>query len=215
MRCLCGRVHSQANKAQLLSISYRTTEHHCPIVPLPPVCYSPVLTSKHLPSSNIRLGCPCFVLQRTKHLWTTIAAKNTMLHCLDRKNKTYSYKYIPYIKSAYVGKLSKTCIKTALVVLYIYIYIYIYIADRASQYIYLNINQLDARNFIMSLSCLYMFRAHVLIVRRPWPYTYRCDDTRRCIVQIWPDDEHMCSKHIEAWNKLIIKFSASSWLILR
>ena len=25
--------------------------------------------------------------------------------------------------------------------------------------------------------------------------------------------EHMCSKHVEAWNK-IIKFSASSWLIL-
>ena len=46
--------------------------------------------------------------------------------------------------------------------------------------------------------------------------TYRCDDTRCCIVQFWPpDDEHVCSKHIEAWNKLIIKFSASSWLILR
>ena len=30
-----------------------------------------------------------------------------------------------------------------------------------------------------------------------------------------PDDEHMCSKHVEAWNKLITKFSASSWLILR
>ena len=28
------------------------------------------------------------------------------------------------------------------------------------------------------------------------------------------DDEHMCSKHVKAWNKLIIKFSASSWLIL-
>ena len=25
----------------------------------------------------------------------------------------------------------------------------------------------------------------------------------------------MCSKHVEAWNKLIIKLSASSWLILR
>ena len=30
-----------------------------------------------------------------------------------------------------------------------------------------------------------------------------------------PDDEHLFSKHVEAWNKLIIKFSASSWLILR
>jgi len=27
------------------------------------------------------------------------------------------------------------------------------------------------------------------------------------------DDEHVCSKHVEARNKLIIKFSASSWLI--
>ena len=80
-----------------------------------------------------------------------------------------------------------------------------------------------------------MFRAHVLIVRRPKLYytvsgiittiggrpvhgtaTYRCDDTRGCIVQFWhPDDGHVCSKHVEARNKLIIKFSASSWLILR
>ena len=46
--------------------------------------------------------------------------------------------------------------------------------------------------------------------------TYRCDDTRDCIVQFWPpDDEHLCSKHVDAENKLIIKFSASSWLILR
>jgi len=29
------------------------------------------------------------------------------------------------------------------------------------------------------------------------------------------DDEHMCSKHVEAWNKLTVKqkFCASSWLI--
>ena len=32
--------------------------------------------------------------------------------------------------------------------------------------------------------------------------TYRCDDTRGCVMQFWPpDDEHMCSKHVEAWNK--------------
>jgi len=37
-----------------------------------------------------------------------------------------------------------------------------------------------------------MFRAH----------TYRCDDTRGCVMQFWPpDDEHMCSKNVEAWNK--------------
>ena len=29
-----------------------------------------------------------------------------------------------------------------------------------------------------------------------------------------PDDKHMRSKYVEAWNKLIVKFSASSWLIL-
>ena len=46
--------------------------------------------------------------------------------------------------------------------------------------------------------------------------TYRYYDTRDCIVQFLPpDDEHKCSKHVQASNKLIIKFSASSWLILR
>jgi len=30
-------------------------------------------------------------------------------------------------------------------------------------------------------------------------HTYRCDDTGGCIVQFWPpDDEHVCSKHVEA-----------------
>ena len=60
-----------------------------------------------------------------------------------------------------------------------------YFADRASQYIYLNINQLDALNFIMSL-----FHASTCY-------------------------EHLFSKHVEAWNKLIIKFSSSSCLILK
>ena len=68
-----------------------------------------------------------------------------------------------------------------------------------------------------------MFRAHVLIVRRPKLYytasgvikpvgllmvisqpvhrtaTYRFDVTRGSIVQFRPpDDEHVCSKHVEA-----------------
>jgi len=31
-------------------------------------------------------------------------------------------------------------------------------------------------------------------------HTYMCDDTRVCVMQFWPpDDEHMCSKHVEAW----------------
>jgi len=66
-----------------------------------------------------------------------------------------------------------------------------------------------------------MFRAHVLIIRRSKLHytasdiisaalsqpvhetaTYRCDSTRGCVMQFWPpDDEHMCSKHVEAWNK--------------
>ena len=47
--------------------------------------------------------------------------------------------------------------------------------------------------------------------------TYRSDDTRGCLMQFWPHDEHMCSKHVEAWNKLIVKqkFRASSWLITK
>ena len=35
-------------------------------------------------------------------------------------------------------------------------------------------------------------------------------------MKFWhPDNEHMCSKHVEAWNKVIVKqnFCTSSWLI--
>ena len=66
-----------------------------------------------------------------------------------------------------------------------------------------------------------MFRAHVLIIALHslwYHHTYRCDDTRGCVIQFWPpDDEHMCLKHVEAWNKLIVKqkFCASSWLIIK
>ena len=48
-----------------------------------------------------------------------------------------------------------------------YCYFFLYFADRASEYIYLNTNQRDALNLIMSLfhasTC---FEHHVLIVRR-------------------------------------------------
>ena len=79
----------------------------------------------------------------------------------------------------------------------------------------------------MFISCLYMFRAHVLIVKGAKLYytvsgiitpiggspvhspvlsqfvhgtaTYRCDDTRDCIIQFCPPyDEHICLKHVEA-----------------
>ena len=65
------------------------------------------------------------------------------------------------------------------------LYILIFCWPCISIYLFLNINKLDALNFIISL-----FQASTCF-------------------------EHMCSKHVEAWNKLIIKFSASNWLILR
>ena len=48
--------------------------------------------------------------------------------------------------------------------------------------------------------------AKIVLYSLWYHHTYGCDDTR--------DDEHVCSKHVEAWNKLIIKFSASSCLTL-
>ena len=70
------------------------------------------------------------------------------------------------------------------------------------------INQLDAQNLFYNkfISCLYMFRApcaqrqEVIIVSYSiwyhhtyrWPSRARDDDTRCCIIQLWPpDDEHM------------------------
>jgi len=42
-------------------------------------------------------------------------------------------------------------------------------------------------------------------------HTYRCDDTRGCLMQFWPpDDEHMCSKHVEAWRRGR-HFGAETW----
>jgi len=87
------------------------------------------------------------------------------------------------------------------------------------------INQLDAQNFCFTIS---LFHASTCFehmcsssggqscITQSHHHTYRCDDTRDCVMQFWsPDDEHICSKHVEAWNKLIVKqkFCASSWLI--
>jgi len=55
-----------------------------------------------------------------------------------------------------------------------------------------------------------------VIIHLVFAYVDRCDDTRGCVMQFWlPDDKHMCSKHVELWNKLIVKqkFCASSRLI--
>jgi len=77
--------------------------------------------------------------------------------------------------------------------------------DVSSQYVSV-INQLDAQKFCFTRSLFHASTCH----------TYRFYDTRGCIIQFWPpDDDHMCSKHVEAWNKLLVKqnFCASSWLI--
>jgi len=95
------------------------------------------------------------------------------------------------------------------------------------------INQLDAQHFYFTISLFHAttcFEQYVLIIRRSKLHyaasgiitsiggrlvhrlrddettTYRCDDTRGCVMQFWsPDDEHMCSKHVEAWNKTYCK----------
>jgi len=94
------------------------------------------------------------------------------------------------------------------------------------------INQFDEQNFCFTISLFHACTCseHMFIIRRSKLHctasgiitgvhetaTYRCDDTRGCVMQFWPpDDEHMCSKHAEARNKLFVKqkFCASSWLI--
>ena len=41
--------------------------------------------------------------------------------------------------------------------------------------------------------------AKIVLYNLWYHHTYRCDDTRGCIIQFCPpDDEHMCSKHVEA-----------------
>jgi len=49
-----------------------------------------------------------------------------------------------------------------------------------------------------------------------WPshaqVVHKCGDTRGCVMQFLPpDDEHMCSKQVEAWNKLTVKQKVCSW----
>ena len=90
-----------------------------------------------------------------------------------------------------------------------------------------NIKQFDALNFIVSLFQASTCFEHMCsssggqnciiqsLVSVHGTATYKYDDTRDCIIQFCPpDNEHMCSKHVEAWNKLIIKFSASGCFIL-
>jgi len=84
------------------------------------------------------------------------------------------------------------------------------------------INQHDAQRFCFTISlfhastCFEHKEVKIALHSLWYHHTYSCDDTRGCVMQLWPhDDEYMCSKHVEAWNKLIVKqqFCASGWLI--
>jgi len=57
----------------------------------------------------------------------------------------------------------------------------------------------------VSSTCAQHQEIKIVLYSLWYHHTYRCDDTRGCIIQFWPHDEHMCSKHVEAWNKLIVK----------
>ena len=50
----------------------------------------------------------------------------------------------------------------------------------------------------LHVSCTYPHHQEVKIVLHSlwYHHAYKCDD---------PDDKHMCSKHVEAWNKIIVK----------
>jgi len=73
-------------------------------------------------------------------------------------------------------------------------------------------NQLDAQNLFhnkfyfmpLHVSNTYAYHQEVKIALHSlwYHHIYSCYDTRGCVMQFWPpDDEHMCSKHVEAWNK--------------
>ena len=70
-------------------------------------------------------------------------------------------------------------------------------------------NQLDAQNLFhnkfyfmplhVSSTCAHHQEVKIALHSLWYHYAYRCDDTRGCVMQFWPpDDEHMCSKHVEA-----------------
>ena len=84
------------------------------------------------------------------------------------------------------------------------------------------INQLDAQKFCFTISFFHASKCFEHMCSSSggqsciwYHHTCRYDDTRGCVMQFWPpDDEHMWSKHVEAWNTLIVKqtFCAWSWL---
>ena len=54
----------------------------------------------------------------------------------------------------------------------------------------------------VSRTCAHHQEVKIALHSLWYNHTYRCDDTRGCVMQFWPtDDEHICSKLVEAWNK--------------
>ena len=116
------------------------------------------------------------------------------------------------------GVTSLFCVFVCVCV-YIYIYIYIYKNDDGTWYRYIRAEEFPDkcpfyRSVILDIFLSYVNilwnseqRFHVLLTVHLsifiwYHHSYRCDDTRGCVMQFWPpDDEHMCSKHVEAWNK--------------
>jgi len=74
--------------------------------------------------------------------------------------------------------------KQVLCLMHNYFIIYVYIRMYLFQYL---TNLLHKICFTISfISCLYMFRAHVLIIRRSKlqeTATYKCDDATGCVMQ--------------------------------
>jgi len=85
------------------------------------------------------------------------------------------------------------------------------------------INQVDEQNFCLKISLFHASTCFEHMYSSSWGqnclwyhHTYRCDDTRGWVMQFWPpDDGHMYSKHVLAWNELIVKqkYCASIWLV--
>jgi len=54
----------------------------------------------------------------------------------------------------------------------------------------------------VSSACVHHQEVKIALHSLWYHHTYRCHDARDCVMQFWPpDDKHMCSKHVEAWNK--------------
>ena len=77
-------------------------------------------------------------------------------------------------------------------------------------------NQLDAQNLFynkfyftllhVSSNCAHHQEVKIALYSLWYHHTYRFGDTRGRVMQFWPpDDEHSCSKHVEAWNKTYCK----------